>query len=189
MNAPCGVVLAAGAGRRFGSNKLLQRLDDGTPLLLHSVRVVTAALARTVVVVDPDDDRVMELLSDAGVEVVPNPAAGRGMGTSLACGVNATAGSDGWVIALADMPWIRADTIRTVAATLDGPNAICAPSYRGQRGHPVAFGRGYGRALTALDGDAGARHVITANREYLTLIATDDPGVVADVDHPRDLNK
>lgn len=187
MKNHCGILLAAGAGRRFGGNKLLHPLADGTPLILSSLRTLNEIVPRTFVVVDAEDERVIELLSGEAVELVLNPNASRGMGSSLACGVKAAASADGWIIALADMPWVQPQTIQTVLTSLDAERTICAPCYKGQRGHPVGFGRGYAEALMGLDGDEGARSVVAANRNNLTLIDTADPGVVADIDYPYEL--
>lgn len=189
MREPCGILLAAGAGRRFGSNKLLCPLEDGTPLLLHSVRRLREVLRQTLVVVDAADDQTHELLTAEGVELVPNPDAARGMGSSLACGVKASLAADGWIVALADMPWIQPWTIQAVADSLGDETAICAPCYRGKRGHPVGFGKSYAGALMRLDGDEGARSVVAANRLQLQLIDTTDPGIIADIDYPGELNK
>ncbi len=65
--------------------------------------------------------------------------------------------ADGWVIALADMPAIRLDTIRRVAEALRTGATTAAPVYRGQRGHPVGFAKLCRSELLALDGDTGAR--------------------------------
>jgi molybdenum cofactor cytidylyltransferase len=109
------------------------------------------------------------------------------MGASLACGVAATKDADGWVIALADMPWTAPATIGSVAVALADGSDIVAPSHRGERGHPVGFARRHCDALTALRGDAGAREIVAAHRDRLALIAVDDPGTVRDVDTPAAL--
>ena len=106
------------------------------------------------------------------------------MGASLACGVNASADADGWIVALADMPWIEPATIAAVARAIAEGVEIAAPSYRGQRGHPVGFSRRHHAALAALSGDQGARSILAANADRLTLIATSDAGAVRDVDRP-----
>ena len=104
------------------------------------------------------------------------------MGASLACGVQSAPDADAWLIALADMPWIRPSTIRTLAAALAGGADIVAPSYDGERGHPVGFAQRHYAALSALTGDEGARAIVQVNQTTLRLEATDDPGVVRDVD-------
>ena len=183
-----GILLAAGQGRRFGSNKLLHPLDDGIPLVLHAARTLQAALPETLAVVNARDSETGELLKREGMNIVLNHAADAGMGTSIACGVHASLQANGWLIALADMPYLSIQTIRSVVAGLCSRDSICAPRYGNQRGHPVVFGSAYANALMKLSNDEGARHIIAANRRYLTLVDTRDQGVVTDIDHQDDLN-
>ena len=106
-----GVLLAAGRGERFGGNKLLARLtQQGTLMGIAAARHLISALPYSVAVLRPDDEILKQLLTAEGLHIVTNPNADEGLGTSLACGV-AAAEADGWVIALADMPAIRSETI------------------------------------------------------------------------------
>ncbi|MAT65288.1 MAG: molybdopterin-guanine dinucleotide biosynthesis protein MobA [Gammaproteobacteria bacterium] len=187
MSRPVGVLLAAGQSRRFGSDKLLRPLPDGTPLALAAAANLRLALPDTVAVVAHADAAVAGLLRAAGIPVVVNAGAEAGMGSSIACGVRARDPVAGWVIALADMPFIRPDTIAAIAATLADEHVIAAPGYAGRRGHPVAFGRAYRDALLKLDGDVGARGIVQAHADRLCLMPTDDPGVLRDIDRPADL--
>lgn len=189
MRRISGILLAAGLGRRFGSNKLLHPLGDGIPLVLHSVRTLQTVLPDTLVVVNAQDHGTIALLESEGLNMVLNHSAGAGMGTSIASGVRARQSAEGWVIAMADMPCLRQKTIRAVAAGLQNPSSICAPSYEGQRGHPVGFGCGYADALMELSADEGARHIISANWERLELFETSDQGVIIDIDHRKDLER
>jgi molybdenum cofactor cytidylyltransferase len=189
-----GLLLAAGQGRRFGGDKLLAPLPAatfdapaGTALGVASALHLVAALPDTVAVVRAGERQLVARLGDAGVRVVECANADNGMGASLACGVAATADADGWVVALADMPWIAPATIMTVSAALREGADIAAPAYRGERGHPVGFARRHYASLAALTGDAGARDVLFEHRDRLTLLATDDAGVVRDVDTPAAL--
>jgi molybdenum cofactor cytidylyltransferase len=112
---------------------------------------------------------------------------GRGMGASLAHGVEHTRSAGGWIIALADMPAIRPGTITRIAAALEEGAVIVAPVYRGTRGHPVGFAAKLRDELIALDGDSGARAVLERHRGAVTLLDCDDPGVLQDVDTRADL--
>jgi molybdenum cofactor cytidylyltransferase len=212
----CGVLLAAGAGRRFTQakaraqeraegvvDKLMQPLPDGRPVALAALRTLLAALPRVVAVVRPGAHALADALRAEGAEVVvwppmpPDSAMGlhrasdrgeAGMGASLACAVRATPNASAWVVALADMPGIRADTLQRVMHSVESDaSAIAAPVYRGQRGHPVGFGWAHAPALMALRGDRGARDILAAHTGQLLLLEVDDPGVVADVDTPADL--
>ncbi len=184
-----GLLLAAGRGTRFDptgqQNKLLAPLPDGTPVARAAAQRLLVSVPRVVAVVRTGDEALAHLLNDAGCDVIFSNEAERGMGASLAAGVHASADADGWIVALADMPWVAPETIEAVARRLDQGGSIVAPVYRGRRGHPVGFGAMHGTALAALDGDVGARILLESSD--LATIDVDDPGVIADVDTPGDL--
>lgn len=113
--------------------------------------------------------------------------AARGMGHTLAAGVRASDGAAGWVVALADMPGILPSTIALVAQALGGGASIVAPRFRGDRGHPVGMASRFRDDLLALQGDAGARAIVAAHKDAVTLLDVDDPGVLKDIDTPADL--
>ncbi len=152
-----------------------------------SARTLTAALGRVVAVVRPGADRVAAVLRSSGAEVIECPDAAGGMGHSLACGVRASAGAAGWVVALADMPFVRPETVAAVAQALVSGAPIARPTYRGQPGHPVGFAARFGPDLAALRGDQGARLLVEAHGAEVTAIASADPGCVRDLDRPDDL--
>lgn len=182
-----GILLAAGSSRRFGANKLLHPLPDGTPLALAVARNLIAALPNTLAVVNGRDSRLIDLLEEAGLQVSICPRADQGMGASLAWGVAQTSDADCWLIALADMPFITATTIKNVAQAVRTPSRIAAPVFEGQRGHPVAFGKKYGEALTELTGDQGARDLLLRHAAQLIAVDCQDPGVLQDIDLPEQL--
>lgn len=180
-----GILLAAGSARRFGSQKLMVGLANGLPVVAAAAANLTAALPRSIGVVRPADQALTRLLSSAGLEVVESQRSARGMGTSIAAGVAAAVDADGWLIALGDMPWIRPATIRAVADAIAQGAWIAAPCIEGVRGHPVGFSARWRDALLALDGDVGARELISSVDSR--LIPTTDSGVVRDIDRPSDL--
>jgi len=186
---PVGILLAAGRAERFGGDKLLARVTSTSELTLGEAacRQLAAALPDVIAVVRVDDDALAARLAAVGARVVRCANAHDGMGASLACGVQATRDASGWVIALADMPWVRPATIAAVAAAIASGAAVAAPFYRGERGHPVGFGAECGEALVGLTGDAGARSVLSAHRHDMVCIDVDDDGVLRDVDTPADL--
>ncbi len=185
----CAILLAAGSGSRFGGDKLLHPLADGTPLGVQAARNLLAVVPDVVAVVRPGDFPLADLLEQEGCHVTVCPHAARGMGASLAHGVAARRGADGWVIALADMPLIKSATIAAIVHELEAGRDLVVPRYAGQRGHPVGLGKRYGAQLLALDGDAGARDIIAAHEGELVLIERDDPGVLQDIDRRADLPK
>ncbi|SIT46998.1 putative MobA-like protein [Paraburkholderia piptadeniae] len=184
-----GVLLAAGYGSRFDPegvhNKLLARLPDGTPIAYESAHRLLLVVPHVIAVVRPGSEMLARVLNDAGCHVIFSVDAERGMGATLAAGVEASEDSDGWIVALADMPRIAGSTIEAVARAADKGASIVAPYYRGQRGHPVGFGVEHRDALLALDGDTGARTLFATHA--VTRIDVDDPGVLSDIDTPEDL--
>ena len=189
-----GVLLAAGYSKRFGSNKLLQALpagspQAGTPIALAAARHFIEALPESVAVVRPRAQKLGKLLRYAGCNTIVCKNAAEGMGTSLAAGVRATADAEGWIVALADMPFIRPETIRIVTKALQEGAAIAAPSFHGERGHPVGFARRFYEELSSLRGEDGARQFLKRHPEWVKLLEVDDPGIVRDIDEPSDLER
>src|SRR5260221_12199048 len=166
-----GILLAAGSAKRFGSNKLLHALppgtpDAGVPVGLAAARHLIGALPDSIAVLRPRAQKLGKLLRDAGCNTVVCKNASEGMGTSLAAGVRATTDADGWIVALADMPFIRPETIRIVTKGLQEGAAIAAPSFHGQRGHPVGFARRFYEELSSLRGGDGARQFLKRHPEW-----------------------
>ena len=184
-----GILLAAGAGARFGGGKLLAKFADGTTVGRRACANLVAAVADVIAVVRPGDDELAQELAAAGARVTVCPNAQAGMGASLAHGVEAARNAGGWVIALGDMPRIRPDTIKLVAQALNDGAEIVAPAYRGERGHPVGFSARFRSELTALSGDSGARAVLERHQDKIRLIECDDPGVMFDIDRRDDLGR
>lgn len=190
-----GILLAAGRGSRFDPTgeryKLLQALPNGEPVVVASARALLAAVARVVAVVRPQDVAMADLLRGLGCEVVACANAGDGMAASLVCGVQHARDANGWLIALADMPYVRPSTMTALAKVVvqagggAGAAQIAAPVHQGQRGNPVAFGRTHLQALLALAGDQGARSILKNNP--VNELTVDDPGILQDIDTPSDI--
>ncbi|WP_233867791.1 nucleotidyltransferase family protein [Paraburkholderia adhaesiva] len=185
-----GVLLAAGTGSRFDPeglrNKLLAPLSNGRSVAHEAAHRLLLVVPKVIAVVRPGADALAHVLNEAGCDVVFSADTARGMGASLAVGVGAAHESESWIVALADMPRIAVATIEAVARAIDEGASLAAPFYEGQRGHPVGFGLEHRDALLALDGDAGARALLSAHA--LTRIVVDDPGILRDVDTPADLS-
>ena len=185
-----GILLAAGRGVRFGGDKLLARMGSqvaGECVGSLACRNLLAALPRVIAVVRPDDRALAAALGASGARIVRCPRADEGMGASLACGVASAPDAAGWIVALADMPWVAPQTIARVAAAITEGAPIAAPFHQGERGHPVGFGRACYEALVALGSDEGAKSIVAAHRDSLARIDVDDPGILRDVDTPADL--
>ena len=182
-----GVLLAAGSGSRFGGDKLVAPLPGGTPVGVRAARTLRGAVDRGVAVVRPDDLLLARQLEQEGFDVAPFAGAEAGMGASLAFGVRSSSDASGWLVALADMPFVLPATVKTVSGRIREGAWIAAPSYRGRRGHPVGFSRLLYPDLIGLHGDAGARPVLAVHSGRVETIECDDPGVLSDVDTVSDL--
>lgn len=182
-----GILLAAGAGTRFGGDKLQFPLPDGTPIGVQAARNLMHGVDYGLAVVRPAERQLARLLESAGLRVVFCPAAEAGMGASLASGVAAAQDADGCLIALADMPFVRPGTVRSLAELLRAGAPIAAPCHQGRRGHPVGFHREFFTELSRLGGDQGARALLAAHPARIRTLECDDPGIFADIDVPADL--
>lgn len=204
-----GVLLAAGAGTRFGGAypgaKLDQPLGDST-VGIQSFESLRAACDAMVVVVRDSDSALALHARSRGARVIVAATPERGLGNSLAAAaIEITALYPNAIFiwaSLADMPWIDKSTYQHIRRNFDDDTdqsyrqivqplfvsaAGTAHERNGSTGHPVVIGRAHWRALAALEGDAGARHLIAANRDCVVRIETDDDGVWRDVDTPHDL--
>ncbi len=182
-----GILLAAGISSRFGADKLLHPLPQGVPISVAAARHLLPAVEQVIAVVRPGAEHLRRLLAAEGVRVMTCFNAHQGMGASLAWGVNQTPQASGWLVALADMPFIRPATVQRVSEALQQDALLAAPVYQGRRGHPVGFAKALGEELVSLSGDRGAQHVIRAHQRQLVSIDTDDRGVLRDIDTPADL--
>lgn len=182
-----GILLAAGESRRFGSRKLLHPLADGTPMGVRTAFNLAGGVDRAIAVVSPDDGELADRLATTGIKICACPRSREGMGSSLACGVRVTSDADGWLVALADMPFVLPATIAALAQALREGAPIAAPLHAGKRGHPVGFAREYFAELASLTGDVGAKNILARDRARVALLHVDDPGVHRDIDTPQDL--
>jgi molybdenum cofactor cytidylyltransferase len=184
-----GVLLAAGSALRFGSDKLAAKLPGGEDSIgVAALKNLAAAVDQVVVVVRPGEATLagtVAQLAQARLTVCPDAA--EGMGASLAWGVRAAPAAGGWIIALADMPWLQPQTIVAIRKALESGATIAAPVHEGKRGHPVGFSRALYPRLAALSGDEGAKLLL--EQQPVSLLASDDRGVLRDVDTPADLER
>jgi molybdenum cofactor cytidylyltransferase len=184
-------LLAAGSATRFGSDKLRHELPHGVAIAVQAARHLRMEIETVVAVVRPHSTELSHALKGEGCEVVVCDNAAEGMGASLACAARAAAelhpNADGYLIALADMPFVRRTSIAAVRDALAGGAPLVAPYWRTRRGHPVALSKKFLPALLGLKGDEGARKLLSENERMLVKIPVGDPGVIRDIDTPDDL--
>ena len=187
-NKLAGLVLAGGSAKRFGSNKLQARCNGNRRVGIESVRKLASILTPTVVVCPPRSDTAI-FFKKAGFTTVEAAYARLGMGYSLRAGVCATRDAAGWVVALADMPFIDVISLKKVVALLSCPERIVVPTFQGNYGHPVGFGKFFEQELKSICDDKGAKSVIERYPELVKQVNVNDKGVITDVDTIQDLRK
>ena len=180
-----GLLLAAGSASRFGSDKLRHKLPHGVPIAVQSARHLRPEVARVVAVTRSAEMAV--LLRSEDCQTVIFDKADEGMGASLACAARAAGRADGYLVALADMPFIRRTTIAAVREALEKGAPLAAPYFRGRRGHPVGIAGSFFESLLDLHGDEGAKRLLRENESRLAKVPVGDPGVIRDIDTPGDL--
>jgi molybdenum cofactor cytidylyltransferase len=207
-----GLLLAAGAGTRFGGTYAGAKLDqliEGVSVGARSFENLANVCDAMVVVVRDDASLLARYARTRGALVIVNDAPQRGLGRSMALGAQAVLAQHGnalfmWA-ALADMPWIEKCTFERLRDISRGDTEasqrmIVQPIDVGRRrepndraaekpGHPVLFGRAHWSALTLLDGDSGARSLIASHRDCVVCVETEDSGVWRDVDTAADLRR
>jgi molybdenum cofactor cytidylyltransferase len=151
---------------------------------VQSARHLKAEIERVIVVLKPGAD---DPFTAERCETVICENAAEGMGASLACAARRAGPADGYVVALADMPFIRRASIAAVREALENGAAITAPYFRARRGHPVGIAGRFYDDLLKLSGDEGAKGLLHANERALVKIPVGDPGVIRDIDTPGDL--
>lgn len=172
------VVPAAGKSSRFGSDKRVA-LVDGVPMLARVVAALEAAGAARVIVVGQPGDEARLI----------NPDPDRGMFSSIQIGLAEAVkgGVDVVLVQPADMPFVRADTIRAVIDECARTGRAVCPRHDAKRGHPLAFPAALARQLLAVDPSTPLNEAFAAIGLVRHELDVDDPGVLRDVDTKADL--
>jgi molybdenum cofactor cytidylyltransferase len=145
-----------------------------------------------IVVTGHQRERVEAALEGLDVRRVHNPDFAEGLSTSLKAGLAAVPdGDDGAIVCLGDMPQVRADLIDRLIAAFDPERGalVVVPTTGGQRGNPVVWSRRFFPELMALEGDVGARHVISRYPEAVAEVPVVGEDALIDVDTPEALVK
>jgi molybdenum cofactor cytidylyltransferase len=182
------LVLAAGAGRRFGGQKLLADLDD-TPILQYVLDLAAVAgLDPVVVVLGSDADALVARLWWRDEVRLINPAPERGISSSVRMGVASLLLSDAQraVVLPGDQPRLSAAQLDVIlAAPRDESRPIVVPRYSGTPGNPVLLERAAWPLAAQLEGDTGMTQLFATNRDLVRYV--DVEGANPDVDTAADL--
>jgi nicotine blue oxidoreductase len=185
------ILLAAGAGSRFGGGKLLAKYR-GRPLIEAPLSsLADAPVDETVVVVGEDAKGIREVCEPYGFEVVENPDWAEGISTSVKAGLGALGTrSRAAIVLLADQPLVGAGAVERLLAAFEEGARVAAATYGGEVRNPVLFSREVWPLLVSeLSGDEGARSFLRRHPELVRRVPCDGVGDPADVDTAEDLRR
>ena len=185
------ILLAAGAGSRFGGGKLLAEFE-GRPLIEAVLaNLAGAPVDEIVVVVGDDAERLREVCEPYEARVVENPEWARGQATSVRAGLRACdPGARAAVVLLADQPLVGPGAVERLVGAFEEGAKVAAATYSGRPRNPVLFSRELWPLLDAeLSGDEGARPFLQRHPKLVTRVPCDEVGDPADVDTAQDLRR
>lgn len=165
-NKVSAIILAAGQSKRMGrENKLLTTWRDKTPLEYVCQAATGSICNETIVVTGHENLEVGKALSEFEVKIVHNHEYASGMASSIKTGVLAASqiSSDAIVVLLGDMPGITSMMINQIilAGNANSPDSIIVATCETQRGNPLLWPCNYFDELLTLEGDTGARQIIS----------------------------
>ena len=168
------MILAAGAGRRYGGPKALVTFQGSLLVQRAAETLAEAGCAPIVVVVGAEAQRVRA--AAPGLDYADNPDWATGMASSLRAGLAALRDSpaEAAVVLLVDMPGVTPAAVRRITADTT-PQSLVMGGYGDRRGHPVLLGRDHwaGVAATA-SGDRGARDYLRAHHDQVRVVPVAD---------------
>ncbi|UTP39985.1 nucleotidyltransferase family protein [Phenylobacterium sp. LH3H17] len=187
------VVLAAGAGTRFGGGKLLAPHAGGVLLDGALAAAFAAPVVKVIVVTGADGDAVAAAVRaspavDGRLTLVNAADHAEGMGASLRrAAAELSPGCAGVFVFLGDMPRVPHAVFAPLIEAVRAGAPAAAPVFEGRRGHPALIGAALLPELLTLTGDAGARAILKNLGDRLALVEAPDDGVLFDVDERGDL--
>ena len=185
-----GIVLAAGSSTRMGRNKMLLEIG-GEPLVRRAVRTaLEAGLDPVLVVLGHEADRAREAVAGLDCRVVLNPDHAQGVRVSMQAGVRALpADVNAGVIMLADMPFVSADMIRTVAERYRaGRPPLVVSEYGDVNAPPTLYDRALFPELLAMGGEGCGKQVVRHHKHEAAVVPWPE-AALADVDVPEDYER
>lgn len=183
------LILASGAGRRFGGPKQLA-LIDGESMLVRAINTCLQLTETVIVVTGAHREAVESAIDHKPIQTVYNADWEEGMGSSIRAGVhfirNTLSKPNKLLVTLADTPHIEPrDYGRLLSVSADHPDSCVAAEYSKTRGVPAIFPDTFWGMLSKLEGDRGARDIL---RQHESVVGVPMANASRDIDTPDDLN-
>lgn len=180
-------LLAAGAGRRFGGEKLLHEVG-GEPMIARAMRLyLHVPFAARACVTRAEAARILSLAQENGFPAVINPDPERGVGTSVSIVtaelIRQEPELDGILYAVSDQPFLTHRSLqRLIEAFAAQPDKIVSLGYGGNRGNPAIFPKDLFQELMELQEDIGGGAVIRRHKERLIIVEAQSARELEDID-------
>jgi nicotine blue oxidoreductase len=191
MSGVSAIVLAAGAGSRFGGGKLVAPFGGRALIEATLSGLRGAPVDEIIVVVGAEGESLRSICTAYETRIVENPDWTEGMSTSVRAGLRACA-SDALaaVICLADQPLVGAEAVEKLVQAFKRGAKVAVATYGGETRNPVLFAREvWPLLLGEMSGDRGARVFLRHHWEIVTEVSCDDVANPADVDTVEDLRR
>jgi molybdenum cofactor cytidylyltransferase len=180
-----GLILAAGASSRMGSDKALLPWRNGT-FLSAAINTLQAATELVIVVAGRNQQAITPVVYANNAFLVTNPNPDDGQFSSLRIGLNEVLGRgrDAAIVTLVDRPAPDVATIEQLKQVFHAaPDRVWAvvPEFKGRHGHPIIIGREMIEAFLRAPATSNAREVEHAHQEHILYLPVDDPLVAVNV--------
>jgi len=185
-------ILSGGESRRMGTPKALLPYHGKTFVeqLLEVTRHPRVGMRR--IVLGAHVEEIRKVLGDDAANVVVNQDWQKGQLSSIQAAIRSlpAGGTEGLILCPVDHPIIPAALVAKLIEAFDASEkAIVLPTYRGKRGHPVIFRATLYDELLAASAQVGARQVVWAHAPEVVEVATEEEGVVLNLNDPETLRK
>ena len=182
-----GVILAAGASRRMGRNKMLLELEGESLVRRAAQRALAAGLSPVVVVIGHEADRLRAELNGLPLELAVNPDYTGPTSGSLHRGLNLLgADVEAVVVMLGDMVRVSVETLAMLVAAARGTDApLVVSRYGDVTAPPLLFRRALFGELLAWTGEGCGKAVVQAHRREAMYVERPE-ALLTDVDTPED---
>jgi len=186
------VILAAGASKRFGRNKLLEMIN-GKPMIRWVVEsALNSMVDEVIVVLGFEAERVAETIKDLPCKIVVNENYKEGMSSSVKCGLRNTMNKSMAILVIpGDCPLIRSEDMnKVINRYLESRKPIVIATHKGKRGHPILISREiFEEVLRISEEGMGLKEVIKKHEGEIAYAETENEGVTIDIDSPEDLKE
>jgi len=185
-------ILSAGESRRMGTPKALLPYR-GSTFLEHLIEVTRHPRVGVLrIVLGAGAEVIRDTLRLEEASVVINDEWEKGQLSSIQAALRSlsAAGTEGMILCPVDHPLVSASLVARLIEEFDSSGKLVVlPTYQGRRGHPLIFRASLYDELLEASAEVGARQVVWAHQEEVLEVATDEEGIILNLNDPETLRK